>query len=444
MRLRQRLLLSLVVLLCPFATIHAHEVESITYSGSPQLRDSRWGFIGALQQALNHELKSCPPNLRTTIAVDGVFGQSTRSMLDLLGRCKGNMQLINGSAITHAAVSELFPRDKIPTTVDRALMLNFTLSGTDYDCMQWHVSSCPRKSANYYRSAIRLGQCSDREAPGYSFSWGPFGATGSSPGASAEPLSRRPSEATELLRILSRKDSDRLYQIFADANADGLRDILQYRVSGPHESIEPLEELYQSVCEDEGQRNAWKTAFKNLGKEQFVREAYDDYAFSRAWLLAGLKKRYAIYDDVGLEPTEVDFAFVLDRTVSRGYAVHNGKGNCRIQDRYWDLYDLFSGAVTDNALMRYAFVMCAQDSDPSLDRSARDLVFLRKAFGPSSTLERKATDRERGRAFMEKYRQAVGKYKSSFGSLTAETAGLRDDRSGPSKGGLSKLRRTQW
>ncbi len=442
--MRPRILLSLVVLLGGISPIHAHEVDPIKYSSSPLLKDSKWGFIAAVQRALNRELKSCPDEYRTTIGVDGVFGQSTSSMLDLLGRCKNKVGSINGGSINHAAVSELFPRDKIPTALDRASMLTFTMQGRDFDCMQWNVAECPRKGAGYYRRTARVSQCPDHKASGYSFSWGPFGASATQPGSAAHSLSRKPGEATEILRALSRKDSDRLYEVFDEANATGLRSILQYRPSGTYATGEPLESMYKSICQDESQRNAWKRAFKNLGKEQFVREAYDEHAFGRGWLLTGLRRRYDIYDDVGLKPSEVDFGFILDRTIHRGTAVNNGGGGCRIQDRYWDLYDLLSGVVSDNALMRYAFLMCAQDPDPTLDRGARDLVYLRHAFGPTSTLIRKATDTGRARAFLEDYRLAVSPYRSSFGTLTAESVGLSDEQAGPKKGQLSKLKRTQW
>lgn len=305
--------------------------------------DGKWGFVGRLQASINESADVCGV---APVAQDGVFGRTTAMAARAIAQCKGapvDEEALHLTTVTFQAVTG----EAAPDALQRARLLTQTLEATDYDRLEWNV--CTRFKGDQ----------------GSVLTWGPHGKTLGWGG--------------ELLQVLKSVDRDVLEAAFEAEGARGLDQLLalktrrQLKVESRH-FYPGAAGLMVKLCGQKGQMAAWERAFARLGAIPEVRRAYDEQAWGDdAWFRYVVERLSRSWREAGLEPTEVDFAFFLDRSI------HMGWGEPRFDAVDAALARLKAEVPPEaftSARARFAVADAVRPRAHPEDRMARDAIFL--------------------------------------------------------------------
>ena len=308
------------------------------------IQDSKWGFIGQLQTALNLKAGACG---HAPVPVDGRYGRATADALQAIAQCIGApLEATDAPHLTSTAFRAI-TGEAPPSALDRARTLARTLEGTDYDSLEWNVCV-----------AFKGDQ-------GSVLTWGPYGKTLGWGG--------------ELMDVLKGIDRAKLRRVFAQEGARGIDQLLalktakELRVESSHRYPGARAAMVK-LCRQRGQMAAWERAFARLGADPQVRALYDTEAWGEgAWFRTVVNKLSDSWIAAGLTPTEVDFAFFLDRSI------HMGWGAARFAAVDAALADLKARTPPQdftNARARLAVADAVRARAHPEDRLARDAIFL--------------------------------------------------------------------
>jgi hypothetical protein len=182
-----------------------------------------------------------------------------------------------------------------------------------------------------------------------------------------------------LLTALKRVDRAVVLKAFADAGAIGGADLLDLKTKSElgvtgKQRYPQARALMETICQKPGQIEAWSDAFARLGAMKAVQVAYDESAWGEdGWFRYVVERLDKTWREAGLEPTEVDFAFFLDRSIHMGWgeprfvAVRNALRDAR--------FCLMDKAFT-NARARLIVADQVRAKAATADRMARDGIFL--------------------------------------------------------------------
>jgi hypothetical protein len=301
-----------------------------------------------------------------------------------------------GADITSDVWAQLNIGMPAPTALDRAMAVVSTHEGTDYDTVEWNI--CVSWTGD--TSSI--------------LTWGPYGFTLGWGG--------------ELLNALRKMDQATVAAAFTQEGAIGLDRLLALQTrdalgisSGPN--YPGASALMYDICRSEGQMDAWRRAFARLGADANVREIYEEHAWGQeSWFRYIVNRLEQSYRSIGLQPTEVDFAFLLDRSI------HMGWSNARFEAVDAALARIPEGERS-NARARFAIADSVRASGHPMDRLARDTVFL---IDDLPTVQpAMAGSRTWPRSWWANWQQRSG--------LSASDFGLSDTRRAPSFGPLTRM-----
>jgi hypothetical protein len=253
------------------------------------IQDSKWGPIGPLQAAIDRRAEGCGV---TPVALDGRFNRATADAMRAVAACRG-ATLNAGDAHVTVEAWQAVTGESPPDALARAQTLARTMEGGDYDRLDWNV--CVKFTGDQ----------------GSVLTWGPYGKTLGWGG--------------ELLGVLNRLDRTQVLNIFAAHGAQGASDLFALKtaqemgVASKHK-YPGARALMESVCAKPGQMQAWSAAFAELGALKETQTAYEDAAWGdSAWFRYVVERLEQSWREAGLSPTEVDFAFFLDRSIHMGW-----------------------------------------------------------------------------------------------------------------------------
>lgn len=293
--IRKSVLTTLIIgLLMSVSATFAHaQSDQVLYSLLRKpLFDGKFGKLAEVQAAIGAALLRCG---KTSITVDGLFGNETAEAVKVLVRCPEiSPNIPPGSsahqgAITHSVWRALLPKSAMPSVEERAQTLVLTYEATDYDRIEWNFC----QSKPLWSPGNPSMPCYSND-PGSYITWGPRGATAGGG-----------KEMQWILWRVEQRDPSVIDTIFG-SDASGLRQLISLNKSS-------AKHLLCSIYADENKRAAWTRAFKELGKSAFVRSMYDLHYLSRASDGSKMATLYKLYEKLGVKPTEVDYAFFLDR-----------------------------------------------------------------------------------------------------------------------------------
>jgi hypothetical protein len=305
---------------------------------------SKWGFIGDLQRGLNVHAARCGT---APVEVTGLYGPDTAAAVTAVAAC------LKGAASDEPALTDqaftAITGEQAPDAMERARLLTRMLEGSDYDTLAWNICIAYRGD----RASV--------------LTWGPYGRTLGWGG--------------ELLSTLRKIDRAKLRAAFDGAGARGLDRLLALKtarelgVKSTHR-FPGAQKLMAGVCAQKGQMQAWRQAFATLGADPEVRAIYDADAWGQAsWFRKVVDRLAASWQAVGLTPSEVDYAFFIDRSI------HMGWGSARFEA----VDDALTAAKArieaagmkfTSAQARLAVAVAVRPSAHPTDRLARDAVFL--------------------------------------------------------------------
>ncbi|MGE3867244.1 MAG: hypothetical protein AB7G04_10055, partial [Hyphomonadaceae bacterium] len=307
------------------------------------IQDSKWGPVGRLQESIDRYAERCGV---APVPQDGRFTRETAEAARAIAACRGARDLAAGRHIT-VETWQAITGQPAPDAYERAFTLARTIEGTDYDRLEWNVC------VNF------------RGDQGSVLTWGPNGKTLGWGG--------------ELLAVLKRLDRETVLLAFAAEGAEGgdrlldLKTAKELHVESKHRYPQ-ARLLMEDVCRQPGQMRAWSRAFARLGAMEQTQRVYDDVAWGDdAWFRYVVERLSKSWRAAGLEPSEIDFAFFLDRSI------HMGWGEAR-----FDAIDtalarekacLAPGAFT-NARARLIVADAVRAKARPEDRLARDAMFL--------------------------------------------------------------------
>lgn len=316
-------------------------VRLVQGAGSRLIQDSKWGMVGALQKAINDWAGECGVE---PVERDGRFGPATAAAAQQVALCKG-VELADAAVLTGRAF-EAIVGAPAPGALERARILTHTLEGMDYDRLDWNI-------------------CSNREKDRASvLTWGPYGKTLGWGG--------------EMLGVLKRVDRRRVLAVFEAEGARGGEALLglktkqELKVQSQHR-YPGARALMERICAAPGQKGAWQRAFERLGADPAVRRAYQEVAWGdEAWFRYVVERLNRAWRDAGLEPTEVDHAFFVDRSI------HMGWGNIRFAavEQALARAKAADPAGFSSAKARFAVAAAVAPKARPEDRVARDAIFL--------------------------------------------------------------------
>jgi hypothetical protein len=205
--------------------------------------------------------------------------------------------------------------------------------------------------------------------------WGPRGATA---GAGRE--------IQLILWMVSKRDTALLQKAFG-AEYSHLRRFFHLKGGGKTkcEGDIPLKRFVCAVWMDPVRRKAWENALTALGHSPLVRKAYDElYALSN---FDGMKLHdyYAVWRELGLKPSEIDYAFFLDRVTHLGGPPEEDSAIARLGKC---LHEERTKALTPNAAARRCLTRQQPHETQPEYRLARDVAYYLDSY-PEGALSEK-------------------------------------------------------
>jgi len=376
------------LLVCVGMTWARAQSDQVLYSlRRKPLFDGKFGKLAEAQAAIGAALVRCG---RTAIAVDGNFGNGTALAVKTLVACPEIRPHIppNSSAhqgaITESLWKTLLPNSAVPSVEERSQTLVLTYEATDYDRLEWNF--CQNKPL--WSPENPSMPCFTNDPRSY-ITWGPRGATAG-----------HGREVQWVLWRVDQRDASTLSTAFGPEAAT-VRQLISLNDLS-------VSRLLCSIYADERRRNSWTRAFQTLGKSELVRSMYDLHYLSRMSDGAKMATFYRLYDKLGIRPTEVDYAFFLDRATHSSAPSDLDSAARKIQG--W----LEEKRVTRTpGNVRRAIAARFPTASQTKDRLGRDVAFFIDAVSEAElTQEERQAWRDRGQ-------------------LSAANVGLSDERAAP-------------
>ena len=376
------------VLVCGGITWAHAQSDQVLYSlRKKSLFDGKFGKLAEAQAAIGAALVRCG---KTSITVDGQFGNGTAQAVKTLVACpeiRPHIPLDSSAqqgAITNSLWKALLPNSPVPSVEERSQTLVLTYEATDYDSLEWNF--CQNKPLWSPQNATM--PCFTNDPRSY-ITWGPRGATAG-----------HGKEVQWILWRVDQHDASIVDTAFGP-DAATLRKFISLTDSSARL-------LLCSIYADEQRRNSWTRAFQKFGQSAFVRSMYDLHYLSHASDGAKMQTFYRLYEKLGMRPTEVDYAFFLDRATHSSPPSNLDSAASKIQG--W-LEEKHVTRTPNN--VRRAIAAKFPTASQTKDRLGRDVAFFIDVVGETGL-----THEER-QAWMNR------------GQLSVANAGLSDEREAP-------------
>lgn len=375
--------------------------QDILFQARPgqSIKDSRFGPIMKFQQGLISAAKECNIDSTKIPPPDHILGPKVTQLIQLVSVCTNYPSLAGTAAATKGAVTELLwklvsPDVPIPTVVQRAYILAGGNEATDYTDIEFNLGTTD---------------------PGI-LTWGPQGATSG--------------QAFQVQRILQKIDANNPNLINAafDTEAPAIRRFASTKT----EATATL--IVQDVMNKISRKASWVKGFSKLGESVTARAIYDSImnAKGTAGMPEAIADFYRSYWSQCWQPTEVDYAFFLDRAIQMD--IRQTKTDAAIAavvNAETRLKKSFSPA-----LRRRAISANFQGMNSSMvgDRLARDVVFYIDAIPEAdltdaSLFELRSDPKTKPAqltAEIEQWKKRTGQKASDFGLTDARYAAVPD------------------
>lgn len=270
----------------PFATFQARLREKLDACGR---QDVEIGPRGA------------PPS--------GRLGPETVEAIKALVDCGGVNEARNTALASQGVLTEAVWRDvmgdiPVPDARARAHTLVLSFEGTDFgDVPEWNLCQDGMRQGPRGRIA-----CFNSSDPCSYLTWGPRGATAGSGREIQYILAAIDQQNPALLKSAFGSEYATLKRFYRAKSGS------RATCTGPI----PLKILVCSIWATPERRSAWERALQTLGGDRTVREIYDQLYAAQEFDGFKMKAFFQLWNELQLPPSEVDYAFFLDRITHIG------------------------------------------------------------------------------------------------------------------------------
>jgi hypothetical protein len=375
-----------LVLLASLAAPSARADNVILNPARYEILGGRYSPFASFQTSLQRVLDQCgkgaPPIVPTGDDSAGRMGSATRYGIQRALDCPTLRDVPADSPARDCVLTEgvwraVMGEVPAPTVQDRAHAMVLSFEATDFgDPPEWNLcQDGERRRQGSSKAAASDLACYNESDPCSFVTWGPRGATA---GAGRE--------IQLILWMVSKRDTALLQKAFG-AEYSHLRRFFHLKGGGKTkcEGDIPLKRFVCAVWMDPVRRKAWENALTALGHSPLVRKAYDElYALSN---FDGMKLHdyYAVWRELGLKPSEIDYAFFLDRVTHLGGPPEEDSAIARLGKC---LHEERTKALTPNAAARRCLTRQQPHETQPEYRLARDVAYYLDSY-PEGALSEK-------------------------------------------------------
>lgn len=309
-----------ILLLMAAGRVGASEQDPILLSPTRyEILAGRYSVFADFQAGLQRLLDACgkpePAVVPAGQRPNGRLGDSTRQAIQRALQCDAMRavppeSLARDGLLTEAVWRAVMGEEPPPSVDARANAMVLSFEATDFgDAPEWNLCQDGQRGR-----VGRVGQktsnfvCYNASDPCSFFTWGPRGATA---GAGRE--------IQYILWMAWKEDPALLQKAFGTEYADLHR--FFHLAGGGKETCDgaiPLKQFVCSVWIDPERRRIWDEALATLGHSALVRNAYSRLYGLNEFDGAKLQRYFQLWRDLGLVPSQVDYAFFLDRATHLG------------------------------------------------------------------------------------------------------------------------------
>ncbi len=272
-------------------------------------------FQESLQRTLNACGKGTPPVVPAGEEPTGRIGVATREGIQRALECAALRDVPRDSPAKDGVLTEsvwraVMGRAPLPTVHERADALILSYEATDFgDAPEWNLCQ------DGQRGELRPSKggspdfvCYNESDPCSFLTWGPRGATA---GAGRE--------IQWVLWMAWHRSPGEIESAFG-SELDSLQRFFRLKGGGKKncDGDIPVKHFLCAIWTDPPRRKAWEDALAKLGHSENVRRAYAELYASEDFDGAKLRDYASLWKKLGLRPTEVDYAFFLDRITHLG------------------------------------------------------------------------------------------------------------------------------
>lgn len=342
------------------------------------IQAGRFSVFAVFQSKLQSMLNDChqaepwvvPPETQPT----GTIGEETRLGIERAIACGALKHVPPGSAAHEGAVTasvwhEVMPGVPQPDVRSRADSLTLSFEATDFgDAPEWNLCQDGTR-ARFGPSHRQRAQfvCFNASDPCSFMTWGPRGATAGSG-----------REIQYILWLAGQQQPGLLQEAFG-TEYENFRRFLHLKGGsrGQCSGNVPLKTFLCAMWLDAPRRQAWETAFAKLGYSPVVRAAYDRVYSLVEFDGEKLNDFYELWHDLKLKPTEIDFAFFLDRITHLGGPPDDTDRTLRTLQQCMHRE---THALTRNAAARRCLSRLQPHETQADLRAARDVAYYLDAY----------------------------------------------------------------
>jgi hypothetical protein len=279
-------------------------------------------FQVELQRVLDQCGKPAPAVVPAGKRPRGKFGQETRQGISRALECEALQHVPENSAAREGILTEsvwhaVMGDEPIPTARDRAHALVLSFEATDFaeppewNLCQDNMRSAPRQSNRWAPDFV----CYNASDPCAFLTWGPRGATAG--------LGRE----IQLILWMAWKENPALIEHAFAAEAGNLQRFFRLKGGGNEgcRSETPLKRFLCAIWMDPVRSRRWESALAELGQIPLVRNSYARLYAMQEFDGEKLRAFFELWHKLGLTPSEVDYAFFLDRITHLGGPLARGE-----------------------------------------------------------------------------------------------------------------------
>lgn len=347
----------------------------------------RYSVFAKFQENLQRVLDGCgkaqPAVVPPGKGPSGRLGATTRQGIQRALGCEALLAVPEDSPARDGLITEsvwrgIMGSEPFPTAEDRANALVLSFEATDFgDEPEWNL--CQDGQRGRRGQARPKGGdlvCYNESDPCSFVTWGPRGATA---GAGRE--------IQYILWMAWKQDPALLQKAFGTEYAH-LHRFFHLKGGGKKtcDGEIPLKQFVCAVWTDPARRKIWDSALAELGHSLLVRGAYSRLYALNEFDGAKMRDYFKLWRELGLNPSEIDYAFFLDRAThlggppdDHGHAVQS-LGACLHEER--------TKAVSVNGAARRCLARQQPHETQPEYRLARDVAYYLDAY-PEGTLTEK-------------------------------------------------------